>query len=90
MRLLLLLADILLLGYCGVMPAEQPYIALSQLAAAYYFSHFLIILPLVSKFEKPRPLPNSISESVLHGETKESRPYGLAPSGPTTAAQPAE
>ena len=50
----------------------------------------LIILPLVSKFEKPRPLPNSISESVLHGETKESRPYGLAPSGSTTAPQPAE
>jgi ubiquinol-cytochrome c reductase cytochrome b subunit len=72
------------------MPAEQPWIALSQVAAAYYFAHFLIILPLVSKLEKPRPLPHSISESVLHGESKESRPYGLAPSGPTTVPQPAE
>jgi len=85
-----LVVDIMILGYCGVSPAEQPYIALSQICAAYYFAHFLIILPLVSKFEKPRPLPNSISESVLHGETKESRPYGLAPSGSTTVPQPAE
>jgi ubiquinol-cytochrome c reductase cytochrome b subunit len=46
-----------LLGLCGVMPAEQPWIALRQIAAAYYFAHFLIILPLVSKFEKPLPLP---------------------------------
>ena len=44
-------------------PAEQPYVALSQIATAYYFAHFLIILPLVSKFERPLPLPNSISES---------------------------
>src|SRR4028119_2492091 len=86
-----LVVDILILGYCGVSPAEQPWIALSQLAAGYYFSHFLIILPLVSKFEKPRPLPNSISESVLHGEKQESRPFGLQPTGPTTAQpQPAE
>ena len=38
-------------------------VALGQLAAAYYFLHFLVILPLVSAFEKPLPLPNSISES---------------------------
>ena len=86
-----LVADIVLLGLCGVMPAEQPWIALSQVAAAYYFAHFLIILPLVSKFEKPRALPTSISASVLHGEAKESRPYGLAPSGGSTPMpQPAE
>ena len=85
-----LVADIVLLGLCGVMPAEQPWIALSQVAAAYYFAHFLIILPLVSKFEKPIPLPTSISASVLHGEAQESRPYGLQPTGPSTAPLPAE
>ena len=35
-----------------------------------------IILPLVSAFETPLPLPNSISESVLHGETEEAAPVG--------------
>ena len=37
---------------------------LSQLAAAYYFAHFLIILPIVSRIEKTAPLPNSITEAV--------------------------
>ena len=37
---------------------------------------FLIILPLISKFERTLPLPNSISESVLHGEAKEAAPIG--------------
>ena len=35
-----------------------------------------IILPLVSKFERPLPLPSSISESVLHGEKQEAAPIG--------------
>ena len=74
-----LVADVLLLGLCGMKPAEQPWVALSQVAAAYYFAHFLIILPLVSKFETPLPLPNSISESVLHGEEEEAAPIGVKP-----------
>ena len=38
---------------------------LSQICAAYYFAHFLIILPIVSRMERPQPLPNSITEAVL-------------------------
>ncbi|MFZ1478694.1 MAG: cytochrome b/b6 [Sphingorhabdus sp.] len=59
-----LLVDIAVLGYCGVMPAEGFYILLGQIAAAYYFAHFLIILPIVSRIEKPLALPNSITEAV--------------------------
>ncbi|MBK9433153.1 cytochrome b [Sphingorhabdus sp.] len=59
-----LLIDIAILGYCGVMPAEGPYILLGQIASAYYFAHFLIILPIVSRIEKPLALPNSITEAV--------------------------
>ncbi len=40
-----------------------------QLSAAYYFAHFLIILPIVSRLERPRPLPNSITEAVLAGKS---------------------
>jgi ubiquinol-cytochrome c reductase cytochrome b subunit len=72
----LLLLDVAILGYCGGSPATPLYVALSQLATAYYFAHFLIILPLVSKYETPLPLPNSISESVLHGERQEAAPLG--------------
>ena len=63
---LILVIDVLILGYCGGAPAEEPYVMISQVAAAYYFAHFLIILPLISRFEKPLPLPGSITESVLH------------------------
>ncbi|MNC96221.1 cytochrome b [compost metagenome] len=33
----------------------------------YYFLHFLVILPIVGRMERPRPLPTSISEPVLKG-----------------------
>ena len=59
-----LIPCIILLGYLGGAPAEEPYVMLSQLASAYYFAHFLIILPIISMTEKPIPLPNSITESV--------------------------
>ncbi|UIJ46207.1 cytochrome b N-terminal domain-containing protein [Sphingomonas cannabina] len=63
-----LVADVLVLGYCGGAPAEPFYIILSQIAAAYYFLHFLLIIPIISAMERPRPLPNSITEAVLAGK----------------------
>jgi ubiquinol-cytochrome c reductase cytochrome b subunit len=73
-----LIPCIVILGYCGGAHAEEPYIMLSQLASAYYFAHFLIILPIISRIERPLPLPNSITESVLGPQ-----------SGPDGAPQPA-
>ena len=83
-----LMVDILVLGYCGGAPAEEPFVMISQIAAIYYFAHFLIILPIVSAIEKPLPLPNSITESVLHGEARESAPLGAG--GTFAKPQPAE
>ena len=62
-----LIPSVIILGYCGGAPAEPHYLAISQVATAYYFSHFLLVLPLVARFEKPLPLPHSISTSVLGG-----------------------
>ncbi len=53
------------LGYLGSQPAEGGYVIASQILTAYYFLHFLVILPLLGLFEKTKPLPGSISESVL-------------------------
>jgi len=78
-----LVADILLLGWMGKSPAEQPYVVISQLAAIYYFAHFLIILPIVSRIERPLPLPMSITEAVLAKNNKAHAPVGLT-------VQPAE
>jgi ubiquinol-cytochrome c reductase cytochrome b subunit len=75
----ILILDVLILGWCGGLPAEEPYVMISQVATMYYFAHFLMILPLLSMVERTLPLPNSISESVLHGEAAESAPIGVNP-----------
>jgi ubiquinol-cytochrome c reductase cytochrome b subunit len=81
----ILILDVAVLGYCGGMPAEEPYVMISQVATIYYFAHFLIILPILSIVERTLPLPNSISESVLHGEAEEAAPAGLIDAGPAQA-----
>jgi len=81
----ILVLDVLILGWCGGLPAEEPYVMVSQLATIYYFAHFLIILPILSWTEKTLPLPNSISESVLHGEKQESAPMTLGGAAPAAA-----
>src|SRR5574338_660918 len=63
----LLVIDVLILGYIGGAEINPFNVALGQIAAAYYFLHFLVILPLVSKYEQTLPLPTSITASVLHG-----------------------
>jgi len=55
----------LLLGWLGAKPAEGGYVIAARILTIYYFAHFLVILPLLGMFEKTKPLPNSISESVL-------------------------
>ena len=67
-----LVVDVLVLGYCGGSPAEEPYLMISQIATAYYFLHFFVILPILALMERPRPLPFSITEAVL-GADDEAR-----------------
>ena len=71
---LVLVLDVLVLGYCGGSPAEEPYVMISQIASMYYFLHFLVILPIVSSIERPDPLPFSITEAVLGPEETAARP----------------
>ena len=67
----LLVLDVIFLGYCGAQHAEGIWVPLSQIATLYYFVHFLVILPLLSRYEKAAPLPESIAASVLgHDKTK--------------------
>ncbi len=77
-----LIPCILVLGYCGGAPAEEPFVILSQIASIYYFMHFLVILPIVSSIERPDPLPFSITEAVLG---KDSQAV-LSPSAAAPAA----
>ena len=59
--------DTLALGYLGAMPAEGVYLFLARISTAYYFLHFIVILPALGFLEKTDPLPASISEPVLTG-----------------------
>jgi len=63
----ILLADVLILGYVGAMPAEGLYLLIARVATAYYFIHFLMILPILGFKEKTITLPLSITEPVLGG-----------------------
>ena len=64
---LLLMVDVVLLGFAGAKPPEGLWLIIGQTATAYYFVHFLIILPLLGVFERPKPLPTSISQPVMKG-----------------------
>ena len=54
------------LGYVGSQPPNDTLVTIGQLATFYYFFHFLVLLPVLGKFEKPKPLPFSIAQSVLN------------------------
>ena len=74
----LFVIDVLVLGWVGKNPPEGMFIIIGRVASVYYFAHFLIILPLLGKFEKTRPLPESIGTPVLGGG-------GEVPSGAAAA-----
>ena len=61
--------DAIVLGYIGAKPAEGIYLIVGRIATAYYFIHFFIITPVLGWVETPRPLPESISKSVLGNAT---------------------
>ncbi len=65
-----------LLGWLGSKPADGGYVIAAQILTAYYFAHFLIILPWLGWYEKPKQVPPSIADAVLKKKS--------------TAAQPAE
>ena len=57
----------MILGYVGAMPAEGLYLLIARVATAYYFLHFLVILPVLGFKERTIPIPLSITEPILGG-----------------------
>ncbi|MDX1922094.1 MAG: cytochrome b N-terminal domain-containing protein [Alphaproteobacteria bacterium] len=53
------------LGFMGAKPPEGIYTITSQICTFLYFAHYLIVLPVLNKIEKPLPLPPSIHEAIL-------------------------
>ena len=61
----LFVLNFIALAYLGAQPAEGIYVTLAKVCTAYYFIYFFVILPVLSRIEVAKPLPTSISESVL-------------------------
>lgn len=61
----LLVIDCFILGYVGANPPEGFLVTLGLIATIWYFAHFLIILPILGKLERPLPVPESLSTPVL-------------------------
>ena len=43
-------------------PAEGTYLLIARIGLVYYFAFLLILTPFISKIEKPKQLPASISD----------------------------
>jgi len=78
-----LVAACIVLGMCGAHKPEGIWVTLSRIGTLYYFFHFLVLLPVLGKLERPLPLPESISQAVLGGR-------GGGPLPSSAAAKPME
>jgi ubiquinol-cytochrome c reductase cytochrome b/c1 subunit len=52
------------LGYLGAKPAEGSYLFFARIFSAYYFIHFLVIMPILGRVEKTEPVPDSIADTL--------------------------
>lgn len=82
----LFVINFVMLAYLGAAPADGvvmgiPVPLFSKFCTGYYFLYFLVVLPLLGRFETPRPLPTSISESVL---AKHAAPAAAKPAAAST------
>ena len=58
----LFIITVIALGYLGSKPPEGAYVFWARIFTAYYFIHFLVVMPIVGVIENPSPLPRSITE----------------------------
>ncbi|WP_159728014.1 cytochrome b/b6 [Methylosinus sp. Ce-a6] len=63
------------LGYLGAQPAEGVYLVAARILMAYYFLHFLVVLPLLGKYEQTLPEPRSIAASLGQAATPEEKSH---------------
>ncbi|RIA45391.1 cytochrome b [Dichotomicrobium thermohalophilum] len=60
----LLVFTCIALGYLGAKPAEGGYVIAARFFTAYYFIHFLVVMPLIGIIERPKQRPGSIAETI--------------------------
>ena len=72
------------LGYLGAKPPDGWYVFFARVFTIYYFAYFLLIMPILGLIETPKPMPNSITDSVLG---RGQGGHAGVPSGATAAPE---
>ncbi|HJO75801.1 MAG TPA: cytochrome b N-terminal domain-containing protein, partial [Rhodospirillales bacterium] len=67
--------DCFILGWVGANSPDAvfhgiPFLWIGRVTTAYYFAHFVVIIPLISILEKPKMPPDSISAAVTGAAPK--------------------
>ena len=62
--------NFIVLGWVGSKVPEGHYLIISRICTTYYFAHFLIILPILGKFEKTLPVPLNIFKTLKVNKKK--------------------
>jgi quinol-cytochrome oxidoreductase complex cytochrome b subunit len=44
--------DVIILGWIGGQPVEDPYVLIGQIATMFYFSFFIVFIPLIGTIER--------------------------------------
>ncbi len=66
--MMIFFVNFFILGYVGMMPAEGIYLLIARLGLIYYFGFFIILTPVIAKYEKPNSLPASIRDVYINGK----------------------
>jgi len=67
--------DCIILGWVGANTPDAmfhgvPFLWIGRIATIYYFAHILILIPLISVLEKPKPMPESIAAAAVAADGK--------------------
>ena len=77
---LIFIISCLMLGYLGAKAPEGIYLFLSRVTTIYYFAFFLLIMPILSRIEKPSPMPIGISNPAIDSDAFDIEAGSGAPS----------
>lgn len=69
----LFIADVVFLGWLGSQPISNAIILSAQIATAYYFVFFLVIMPFLPKLERNLTVPKSITEDMQEKSKNKGR-----------------
>jgi len=70
------------LGYLGAKPAEGGYVTAARFFTAYYFIHFLVVMPVVGLIERPKQRPGSLSEAIYGSHEGKGASPDAVPAAP--------